>query len=235
MTRQSKSGRPAGGRAAVRELRHQQLIDATIESIAKRGFSGTTLSTVTAGADLSHGVANFYFESKEALYLSTLGYLADEHYELWLGAMRAAGGAPADQLRAIVTADFNPKVCSRKKLAVWFAFWGQVQYRPNYLDVHGKHDHERYVEMRRLCAEIIEEGDYQGLDPTTEAHGIEAIIDGYWLNLLLYPKELSRKEALGSVLTHLARTFPGHFTARNLQAEAGCFGCDSNPGAGDRR
>ncbi len=236
MPRSSKTSRQDRSRAAVRVLRHQQLIDATIDSIAKRGFSGTTLSAVTDGADLSHGVANFYFESKEALYLAALEYLADEHYECWQAAMRAAGKAPADQLRAIVAADFNPKVCSRKKLAVWFAFWGQAQYRPNYLDVHSAHDDQRYVEMRRLCTEIIAEGGYQDLDPTSEANSIEAIIDGHWLSLLLYPKELTRAEALRAVLTSLARTFPKHFVHPCRRAEVACAtSCSSKPTSKDAR
>ena len=64
------------GRTAKREARRQQLIDATIDSISKHGFSGTTLESVTKGAKLSHGIIHFHFNSKEDLYYKTLGYLA---------------------------------------------------------------------------------------------------------------------------------------------------------------
>ena len=67
------------GRTATREARKQQLINATIDSISKRAFSGTTLATVTKGAKLSHGIVNFHFDSKESLYVETLGFLAQEH------------------------------------------------------------------------------------------------------------------------------------------------------------
>ena len=40
------------GRSATRELRRQQLIDATIEAIARRGFADTKMSDVAAGAGL---------------------------------------------------------------------------------------------------------------------------------------------------------------------------------------
>ena len=83
--------RQGAGRTATREVRRQQLINATIESISKHGFSGTTLETVTKTAKLSHGVVNFHFDSKEDLYVETLGFLAREHYDCWHGAMERAG------------------------------------------------------------------------------------------------------------------------------------------------
>lgn len=57
-------------RTASRDVRRKQLIMATIDSISKRGFAGTTLKHVTQGANLSHGVVNFHFENKETLSAS---------------------------------------------------------------------------------------------------------------------------------------------------------------------
>ncbi|GAB5467628.1 MAG: hypothetical protein Kilf2KO_06580 [Rhodospirillales bacterium] len=204
----SKSGT---GRAATRQARRRQLIDATIDSISKRGFSGTTLETVTKGAKLSHGVVHFYFDSKESLYVETLGFLAREHYELWHGAMLKAGDDPVRQLTAIVASDFAQSVCSPKKLAVWYAFWGQAKYRPNYLKIHSGYDEQRFVEIARLCREIAADGGYEGLDSDRVARGLEALIDGLWLNLLLYPKTSGRTKSLDDALCFLACAFPRHF------------------------
>lgn len=201
----------APGNAAIREARRRQLIDATITAISRSGLSGATLAAVTQIAKLSHGTVNFHFDSKEALYDATLGFLAREHYDLWHGAMIAAGPDPVRQLRAIVEADFHHSVCSPKKLAVWFAFWGQAKYRPNYLRIHHQHDDERFVQIRRLCAEIVREGGYGGRDPEVVARNLEALIDGVWLTLLLYPKAATRRRALADVMAFLATTFPRHF------------------------
>ncbi|MEM7172926.1 MAG: transcriptional regulator BetI [Pseudomonadota bacterium] len=209
--KQKVSDRPGGNRVAAREARRQQLINATIDSISKRGFSGTTLSTVTETAKLSHGVVNFYFESKEALYVETLGYLAEEHFQAWHQAMQAAGSNPARQLAAIVETDFDRGICSPKKLAVWFAFWGQAKYRPNYLKIHGKYDDQRFKEISRLCTEIVAVGEYVSLDPDVVARNLEALIDGIWLSLLLYPSGKNRQQARADVYAFLAMTFPRHF------------------------
>ena len=57
---------------------HQKLIDATIETIAKRGLGETTISHVSQAAKVSQGYANFRFKSKENLLLSSLKFISDE-------------------------------------------------------------------------------------------------------------------------------------------------------------
>ena len=210
MTQTLKTKR-GNGRIAVRKARRQQLINATIDSISKRGFSGTTLETVTKGAKLSHGVVHFHFESKEDLYVETLGFLADEHYNCWHGAMLRAGPDPAQQLTAIIEADFDRNICSPKKLAVWFAFWGQAKYRPNYLKISYRYDDERFAEISRVCGEIVADGTYDHLDPVSVGRCIEALVDGLWLNLLMYPQEVSREKARDDCFGHLAQVFHKHF------------------------
>jgi TetR/AcrR family transcriptional repressor of bet genes len=63
-------------------VRRQQLIEATIESIAKFGISGTTMTTVTGFAGLSVGIVNFHFDSVENLFEETLFSLAAEHRDI---------------------------------------------------------------------------------------------------------------------------------------------------------
>ena len=206
-------------RTAPRDVRRKQLILAAIDSISKRGFSGTTLKHVTEKAELSHGVVNYHFESKEALYDAALGFLAKEHYELWTKYMAEAGSDPARQLHAIIRADFDKRICTHRKLAVWFAFWGQAKYRPNYLKIHNKYDNQRYDEIVRICGELIEDGKYSGLEAEQSARTIEALSDGSWLSLMLYPSTGNRKNYRRDCLTSLARMFPKHYPIAESEAD----------------
>ena len=86
------------GRKASKETRRQQLIEATIDSLAKRGYSETTMADVADGAGLSRGIVNFHFESKEKLLVATLQYMADEYSAHWRAALQKAGDDPARQL-----------------------------------------------------------------------------------------------------------------------------------------
>ncbi|MFB3117890.1 MAG: TetR family transcriptional regulator, partial [Myxococcota bacterium] len=44
--------------------RRRELIEATIESIARNGLSGTTIAKVAEIANLSAGIVSFYFRTK---------------------------------------------------------------------------------------------------------------------------------------------------------------------------
>ena len=211
---------PAKKRTAPRDVRRKQLIMAAMDSISKRGFSDTTLRHVTEKAQVSHGVVNYHFDSKEALYDATLGYLSREHFDLWTKYREEAGDDPAHQLAAILRADFDKKICTHKKLAVWFAFWGQAKYRPNYLKIHNRYDNQRHDEIVRICTQLIVNGRYTNLDPSRATRIVEAITDGHWLNLLLYPSETDREACYEDSLHALSLLFPRHFPLKPASPNA---------------
>lgn len=201
----------AAGRTASKEVRRQQLIDATIESIAKFGISGTTTTTVTGYAGLSIGLINFHFKNKETLLEETLRFLAHEHTMQWQKMVQAAGDAPAAQLQAVVDAHFHPHICSRKKLAVWFNFYGEAQYRAAYRKIVTELDDERWEHSVRLCAQIIGDGGYDALEAEQVADTLEGLYDGFWLNIMIYPTDFSRQDARRRLHQYLATVFPRHF------------------------
>ena len=193
------------------ETRRRQLMEATIASIAELGFADTTLEIVTKRAGLSKGTISFHFKSKDMLFAETLGYLAREHFDHWSSALRDAGPEPSDQLAAIIKVDFEREICSPKKLAVWFSFWGQVKYRPTYLKFHDKYDQERFATLEGLCRKIIQDGGYDHIDAFVATRRIEAFIDGLWLGMLLYPNDSQRAAARDDAFDFLALLFPRHF------------------------
>ncbi|MCZ4353537.1 TetR family transcriptional regulator C-terminal domain-containing protein [Roseovarius aestuarii] len=209
----------AAGRTASKEVRRQQLIDATIESIAKYGISGTTTTTVTRFAGLSIGLINFHFKNKETLLEETLRYLAQDHTAHWRKRIKAAGDDPAAQLRAQGESHFHPDICSRKKLAVWFNFYGEAQYRAAYRRIVAEMDDERWDTSLGLCAKLIEQGGYGGLNASDIADTLEGLYDGFWLNIMIYPDGFSRKKARARLLQYLCMVFPRHFDA--LEGSAG--------------
>ena len=119
-----------GTNTAIRERRRQQLIESTISSIAKRGLSDTTMGEVAKGAKLSHGIVNFHFKSKEQLLVETLRAVTEEYRSVWTRAVERAGPGLGDKLAALYLADLDPAICTRKKVAVWFAFYGEAKSRP---------------------------------------------------------------------------------------------------------
>ena len=213
--RKGKAGQQPAGKPVKRtqskEVRRQQLIEATIDSIAVRGISGTTMSTVTEGAGLSVGIVNFHFESKQKLFEETLVFLAREHHDFWRDAYADAGLTAQEKLLAIVDAHFHPELCTRKKLSVWYAFFGEAGRRKVYRALIDEIDDERYDISTGLCAQIIAEGGYDVPPARVIARTLEGLYDGLQLNILMYPGSYSRKQARDQIRAYLASVFPAHF------------------------
>ena len=217
MVAATSSTRPAR-RKMTKEKRREQLMKATIRSVAKRGFAETTMADVTREAGLSQGIVNLHFRSKDRLFEETLRYLSDEYETACYKAMANAGSSAADKLRALVNLDFSAKVCDRKKLAVWFAFWGAVKSRPTYLQICAKND-RRYEKMvSDLCQEIIDEGHYD-VTARAIANGMSAIVNGLWLDLLLTPEDMDRDAARDICLSYLGQAFPHHMPVQPATPE----------------
>jgi TetR/AcrR family transcriptional repressor of bet genes len=202
------------GRKASKETRRQQLIEATIDSLAKRGYSETTLADVADGAGLSRGIVNFHFESKEKLLVATLQYMADEYSVHWRGALQKAGEEPADQLAALVAADFDRSICTKRKLAAWCAFWGEAKSRPTYQALCGARDAAYQNVFIELCGKLIEQGGYAG-EKVSIALALSAMLEGLWLRLMMGTEEVTRETALQAALSFLAAMFPKHYGSMN--------------------
>jgi TetR/AcrR family transcriptional repressor of bet genes len=204
-------------RTAAPEERRQQLIEATIRCVSNQGLAETTTATVAREAGLSQGIINLHFRSKERLLTETLRYLADEYRNACREAAEATGDSPVAGLQAMVELDFRRNICSRDKLAVWFAFWGERRFRPTYRRICAERDRSYDDMVRVICARLCEEGGYAEVEPALVADGLSALTDGLWLDLLVRPDSMSRERAKQITLRYLADVFPRHFT----QPEAG--------------
>ena len=184
---------------------------ATIDSIAENGLSQTTMATITRRANLSQGIVNFHFESKERLLVETIGYLAEAHHTLWRKLYAESGTSAQERLAALLEADFHPSVCNRRHLSVWFAFYSEQKYRTAYRESCADIDADRISELEHLCEEIKREGGYENVDARMFAQTLEAFTDGLWLNILLYPQTFTRERGRDECFAYLASGFPRHF------------------------
>lgn len=205
-----RTAEPKARRTEGKAVRRTQLIEATISCIAKYGISGTTLARVTDLAGLSLGLANFHFASKDVLFNETLRFLASEHRDHWQRAAKASEAGDMDRLLAILDSFFHLKICSRKKLSVWFAFFGEASNRSSYLSVLEDLDKEVYAEILRLIGNIAAEGQSNS-ETNAIALAIVALMDGLWLNMLLYPEDYTRDIAKEQVRQLLSLMFPQQF------------------------
>jgi TetR/AcrR family transcriptional repressor of bet genes len=209
---------PSKRRTESKEKRRLQLIRATIRNIAKRGLSDTTMATVAGDANLSQGIINLHFQSKDRLLVETLRYVADDYRNAWVKALEKAGPNSAEKLATLVAVDFDRTVCDRNKIAVWFAFWGESKSRPTYRKICAERDKEYGDMLTELCASIVAEGPYPDVDPEAVAIGLSAMSQGLWLDLLVSPDSMNPEKAKNVCMAYLASAFPRHFNRHQLSS-----------------
>jgi AcrR family transcriptional regulator len=201
-------------RKASRPVRRQQLIDATIAVLARKGYSALTVADVAKTAGLSVGIINFHFESKEKLLAACLTHLAEEYYRNWHGALAMPGASAAEKLQLIILGDFNDKIFTPDKLAAWIAFWGETQGRPIYVEICSAYDEERTRAVSGLCEKIIKDGGYK-LVPSTVMRALESLGDGLWLGVAAGHSQakftITASQARMALQATLVSFFPKHF------------------------
>jgi TetR/AcrR family transcriptional repressor of bet genes len=198
-------------RTAPREVRRAQLIEATIDCIAERGISGTTMARVTQRAGLSVGIVSLHFESKDNLLMSTLLHLSEEVRATWAGIAEMPDLDTVEKVRRIAVASFDPAIFTPTRVAVWFAFFGEAHYRQIYREMVEGYDDERGDVLIALCRTLVAETEGDTRDPEALTDAIECLSDGLWLNAIVYPDHFTRDYCLAQMHAFLAAQFPAHF------------------------
>ena len=202
-----KSTQAHQSRAVQSLLRKQQLIGYTFECIDHFGLSQTTIAKIAQHARVSQGVVIFHFQTKDLLLEQVLRFLSKEYTDNWKSAIALAGEAPIDKLCSIVMSAFSPKVCNRKNVGVWYAFWGASQSRPTYQEVCGQTDSEFSSTLLSLCTQLCT-GLKTPVSADVAAMGIEGMLDGLWQSCLIGESKFSPKEANTTVFDVMELMFP---------------------------
>jgi TetR/AcrR family transcriptional regulator, transcriptional repressor of bet genes len=139
-------------------------------------------------------------------------------------AVDEAGSSPAERLRAIIHADFSPRIATEKKIAVWYAFWAESRARASYRKLCAELYNDYYWQVRNIVQELIDAGDYDHVDAHQVTLGLNAMTDGMWLDLQIQPGDFNRDEARRTIEFFLRQLFPAEFgdgsNSRAMQTSA---------------
>jgi AcrR family transcriptional regulator len=202
---------PGGGRAR-RSRQRQRLIDACIAALHLHGPSRTTVEKVVAIADLSPGIVRFYFDSKDAMLVASLEYLAAEFEERVLVPVARLKDSPVSALELLVDLYLDPEIASTRKISVWYSFWGEASSRQEYLDICGKKDEDFAALVRELIERLIAATGARHLDADGVSLGLIGVLEVLWQGLAFQSEDnIDRAAARERSLAYLRSVFPGSF------------------------
>ena len=202
----------SGGGSRIRQRQRQRLIDACISALHLYGPSRTTVEKVVALADLSPGIVRFYFESKAAMLVASLEYLAAEFEERVLLPVARMKDSPVQALRLLVDLYLDAGIASPRKVSVWYAFWGEATARQEYQDICGQKDEEFAALVRELIQSLIAARGATHLDADGVALGLIGVLEVLWQGFAFESEaNIDRAAAVARSLAYLRSVFPGEF------------------------
>jgi TetR/AcrR family transcriptional repressor of bet genes len=194
--------------------RRRQILEATLDVLADKGFAEITIGDVARAIGVSTALVLSHFRTKELLLLEAQRMLSREYHDNWQQALAASGPSAAVKLWVLADAEFAVGICTPKKIMAWKAFWAEGRLRREYIAEFGPRNVEYLRLMTELCATLIKEGRYAGYDPRVCARSIDALGSGLWMELTSTATPMTLNETRKTALTHLAMMFPRHFTLK---------------------
>ena len=166
----------------TKDARRQQLITATMASIAQHGLHNTTIVTIANHAGMSSGIISHYFGGKQGLINATVRHLFDQLKQALLTRLSRGELTPRERLMIIVEANFTDVQRSLPATKTWISFWEQSMHEPVLARL-------QRVNHRRLHSNLAH--GFGLLMPKEQAQELAsqaaAMIDGFWLRSALSP------------------------------------------------
>lgn len=210
-----KSTTPDGGRtgAATRvreqpEVRRRMLIEATTRSIARHGYSGTTIERICAEGQVSRGLINHHFGSKEELIMQAYQQVCDSWTAYTLAGIEQATD-PAMALRQCIDKNFDPSIFNTENLRIWLGFWSVIPKYPKL----SKLDRALYKVDWKIYQGIFERlAALRGIaiDTDKQATALMALITGLWLHAALDPATFRATQAKATCMASIQHLLPDH-------------------------
>jgi TetR/AcrR family transcriptional regulator, transcriptional repressor of bet genes len=207
-----RPGAPPAPARGSRQRQRQRLIDACISALHLHGPSHTTVERVVALADLSPGIVRFYFDSKDAMLVASLEYLAAEFEERLLAPVARLKHTPVQALERLVELYLDPEIASTRKVSVWYAFWGEASSRQEYLEICGGKDEDFAALVRELIERLIIEAGTPHLDADAVSLGLIGVLEVLWQGFAFQSEEsIDRAAARRRSMAYLRSVFPAQF------------------------
>ena len=166
-------------RPSNRAQRREEIANALMRIMAKKGYEGAALSDVAAEAGLTQGLIHYHFKDKMEILLEAQRMLMTRHM-VALGAAVHSAGSPARQVAAFI--DYHLGLGATKNpeaLACWITLIGEAIRHQAVRD-----EFEKITKsLAEMLAAILRQGKSDKLfrcdDPLVDAAALVAAIQGY--------------------------------------------------------
>ena len=174
------------------ERRRQDLIDATLDSVAEHGLEGASLRTIALRAGVTAGLIRHYFPGKEELlqeaYMALMGRMTEQAK----AALVMEDASPRQRLAAFVTANLNAPIIDARVFSLWATFIGRAGADPSLARAH----REGYLGFRNEVEAVVANGYVAGGVANLVANRLSAVWHFNGPSFSIFSRENSVPKAL---------------------------------------
>ena len=177
----------------------RRLIDATLDSLAKHGYHGSSVRKIAESAGVTAGLLKYYFRGKAELMVESYHYYRRNALMEYLFEAASAGPDPAKRLEAFTKSIFILNAdAERNKMKIWVSFLELVITDSEVSTVQAE-IYELFVQEYSSIVTRIYANRGETLAPESArkiAIGINSVLDGLWLECSLNPSRMTPDEAV---------------------------------------
>lgn len=177
-------------RPSVEAERREQILAATREVVAEKGFRAMRVADVAKRSGASSGTVHYYFETKRDLMHAAFEWNFHAS-QARRDPLIASETDPRDRLRAFLYSYLPVDEVVIESWHMWIELWTAALHDPELR----KLNETVYGEWRHTVAGIIREGQDQNFfvqgDPMLLANGLVSMVDGLALQVLLGSRDMT--------------------------------------------
>jgi TetR/AcrR family transcriptional repressor of bet genes len=186
----------------------QLLIDATFDVVAEYGVAGVSFTRVLERANLSRGMINLHFETKEQLLLAAAKMMAERYYAHLQSFVNNAEQDPENQLIALLDADFDDAILNPREIGVWFAFRGEARYNEQFRPYSNTRDQHLLQQYDRIFKHLLTDSKDPSIQPRDLTSGLLALTEGLWSDYFIHGEDFDRRQAKRVIYLYLSKMLP---------------------------
>lgn len=178
------------------EDRRRILIEATLACLAREGHVGASIRKISAEAGISSGLINHHYPSKDNLIADAYEHLSLSLLDHTRNLIEKAGPDPRSRLSAFIEGSLSAPTMDRGVLRTWVVFWGMIEESQPMIETHDRTYAQYRNLLEQLIAELAAQQGWRGPPPRLAAIGLNAILDGLWLEWCLNPATFTPEEGV---------------------------------------
>ncbi len=175
-------------RRKTAEARKRELIDAGIQCLGQGGISAFTIDNICRAAQVSRGLVNHHFRTKEDLLLQIYAAMTAHLVDAF------PSDVADDVLRHVIDSNFDAATFRRSNLRAWLTVWGEIATNPDLRALHEQR-YQGYKSRIASALDSISRRDAAGIDADSLARQLIAMIDGLWLEYCLHAEDFTLEDA----------------------------------------